>query len=186
MYSVADLHAGLLVTYRGKPYKIIESQHTKLGRGGALARTKLRNLLDSSVVSETFKGNDKIEPATVERFDMQYLYRDRSGLVLMDLANYDQATIPAGLIGSRVNYLAEGSNVVALMYQGRTIDIEIPTKLPLKVKQTDPGLQGDTAKAALKPATLETDAVVQVPLFVKTGDKIIVDTRNGSYVERAG
>lgn len=185
MYSVADLRKDLVVLYRGKPHKIVEYQHTKLGRGGAIARTKLKNLIDGSVVSETFKGNEKLEPATVERVDMQYLYRSGNNAVLMDLSNYEQSEVSASTLGNGLGFLAEGSNVVALRFEGRVIDIELPTKIALSVTETAPGLQGDTAKAALKPATLETGAQVQVPLFVKTGDKIRVDTRTGAYVERA-
>lgn len=169
----------------GVPYKILDSQHTKVARGGAIVRAKLRNLLDGSVRQETFKGNDKLEPANVQKIDMQYLYNDGGRLLLMNSQNYEQFTIAAADVGNGANFIAEGSNVIALVFNAKVIGLDIPAKMILKITQTEPGIQGDTAKAALKPAVLESGATIQVPLFIKSGDRVKVDTRSGSYIERA-
>ncbi len=174
-----------MIQLAGVPFRIVEYQHTQLGRGGAVVRTKLRNLLDGSVQSRSFKGNDKVEPARVDKVNMQYLYQDGFNLVLMDLQTYEQMQLEKQLAGSQADFLAEGSEVVALVFNNRVIGIELPAKLALKVAHTEPGSQGDTAKAALKPATLESGAIIKVPLFINTDDVVIVDTRTSSYVERA-
>lgn len=185
MYSVADLRKNLLINMGGVPYKIIESRHTKLGRGGAVVRTKLKNLIDSSVLSKTFQGSDKVEAAEVKKIDMQYLYQDGTNLHLMDPRSYEQTTLSQKVIGNQADYLVEGTVVVALEFNGRLINIEVPNKVSLAVSKTEPGVRGDTTGTALKPAVLETGAKVKVPLFIKEGDRVVIDSRTGQYVERA-
>jgi elongation factor P len=185
MYSLTELKKGTLVQLSGVPYQIIDSQHSKLGRGGAVVRTKLRNLKDGRILSQTFKGNDKVEPARIERKDMQYLYQEGSDLMLMDTDTYDQTKLATSSVGSSAKYLAPGSDVVALIFNGQVVGIELPKKITAVISHTEPGVRGDTSGTALKPAQLESGATVQVPLFIKTGDIVIVDTSNGSYLERA-
>lgn len=184
MYGVSDLKKDTLVQIDGVPYKIIDYQHTQLGRGGAIVKTKLKNLLNNTVLSKTFKGNEKVESAQVERLDMQYLYKQAERISLMDSTSYEQYGIDADTAGAAIKYLPEGSEVIALVFEGKVIGLELPKKLIVKVASTDAAVRGDTAKAAQKPARLETGASVQVPLFIKTGDSIRIDA-SGQYLERA-
>lgn len=184
MYSTSDLRKGLLIQLAGEPYKIIEFQHKSLGRGSAVVNTKLRNLIDGTVKSQTFKGNDKIESAEVRLVDMQFLYKDAVGLVFMNTDNYEQITIPANKITDDALYLKEGEVVIIQYFDGKPIGVNLPPKVELRVVKTTPAIRGDTAKAALKNATLETGLVIQAPLFIKEDDTVRVDTRTGEYIER--
>jgi elongation factor P len=185
MLSLTELKKGTLIDLDGKPHLIIDYQHTQLGRGGAVVRAKVKNLVDGSVRQETFKGSDRVNTARVDKIDMQFLYRQGNQVVLMDTSDYSQLTVPAEDVAEQLPYLNEGANVIALKYGQRIIGIELPFKVVLKVAKADPGVRGDTSKAALKTVELETGAKVQVPLFINQGESIRIDTRSGQYIERA-
>ncbi|MBI3983855.1 elongation factor P [Candidatus Microgenomates bacterium] len=184
MYGITELKKDVLITQAGVPYRVIESTHTQLGRGGAVVRAKLKNLLDGTVVTRTFKGNDKVESAQVDRVPLQYLYAEPAAVIFMDTQSYDQLPVAKSLVADQLAYLPEGAIATGLRFQGRIVGLELPVKVELKVTQSEPGVRGDTSGTALKPATLETGFVIKVPLFIKPGDLIRVDTRDGSYVER--
>ena len=184
MYSIADLKKEVLITLDGAPYKVVDSQHVSLGRGGAVMRTKLKNLLNGSVHERTFRPAEKIQPADVSRQPMQYLYRQDGELVFMNQTSYEQEPIAAETLGESARYLSEGTIATLLAFNGRVIGLEMPNTVYLTVTETEPGVRGDTATASLKPCTVETGVVVPVPLFINTGDVIKVDTRTGAYLER--
>lgn len=185
MISIAELKKDSIIQLEGKPYKVIEYQHAKMGRGGAVAKTKLKNLINGSVVSKTFAGSDKIEPADITYKKLQFLYSQGEQLFLMDSENYEQTEFSAKEAGGEAKFLSEGMEVTGLVFNGKIIGIELPKIITVKVAHTEPGVKGDTVSATLKPATIETGANVQVPLFVKQNDVIKVDTRSGQYVGRA-
>ncbi len=168
----------------GTLFQIVEFQHVKPGKGGAFVRTKLRNVRTGAVIDRTFNAGVNVGLAIVERRDKQYLYRDGDDFVFMDTETYDQHHIPATIVGDMANYLTEGATAVVPMYEGSAIGVELPASVVLRVAQTDPGVKGDRVSGALKPATLETGLVVQVPLFVDEGDLVKVDTRTGDYLTR--
>src|SRR5213593_1633140 len=182
--STNDLKRGMTLDLDGTLYQIIEFQHVKPGKGGAFVRTKLRNLKTGGVVDRTFNAGVDVGLAIVERRDMQYLYRDGGDLVFMDTDSYDQHHVPEAVVGDMANYLTEGATAVVAMHQSSALGVELPASVVLKVTGTDPGVRGDRVSGALKPATLETGMVVQVPLFVEEGDQVKVDTRSGEYLTR--
>jgi elongation factor P len=184
LISTADFKRGLTIELEGEVFQIVDFQHVKPGKGGAFVRTRLRNVRTGSVFDRTFRAGERLEMAHVERRPMQYLYRSGSDYVLMDLQTYDQMTLGPEKLGEQVKYLKEGLEVAVVMHQDRIIGVELPDTVELQVTQTDPGLRGDTASGGSKPATLETSAVVDVPLFINPGDIIRVDTRSGEYVAR--
>lgn len=185
MYSINDLKKEVLISVDGVPYRVVESQHVSLGRGGAVMRTKLKNLLNGTVLERTFRPAEKVAPAEITRAQMQYLYREGDQLHLMNETSFEQESVAAEILGNQANFLSEGSTVTTLHYQGKIIGVEMTKSVILQVNHTEPGVRGDTATAALKPATLETGAQVQVPLFINNGDRVKVDTRSGQYLERA-
>jgi len=180
-----DLRAGALIELDGVPYRVTDYTHKAMGRGGAVVQTKLKNLLTGGVVERSFRTADKIATADVSRANMQLLYREGSGLVFMNNDTYEQETVEADLLGDQARYVADGSTVTLLYFNGRVIGLEMPNAVFLEVTATEPGVRGDTATTALKPATLETGVQVNVPLFINEGDKIKVNTLNGNYLERA-
>jgi elongation factor P len=182
--STNDLKNGMTLELDGTLFQVIEFQHVKPGKGGAFVRTKLRNVRTGAVVERTFNAGVKVGLAIVERKEMQYLYPDADDFVLMDLDTYEQVHVPGDVMGDAADYLVEGGNGMVVMHQGVPIDVELPASMPLTVSTTDPAVKGDTRTNAMKPATLETGLVVQVPLFVEEGDRIKVDTRTGEYLER--
>ena len=184
MISTADFKRGLTIELEGEVFQLLDFQHVKPGKGGAFVRTKLRNVRTGNVFDRTFRAGERMEAAHVERKPMQYLYRSGSDYVLMDLDTYDQTTLAPEHFGDGVKYLKEGLEISVVTHNGRTIGVEMPDTVALQVTQTDPGLRGDTASGGSKPATLETDAVVDVPLFINTGDIIRVDTRTDEYLGR--
>ena len=184
MYSINDLKKEVLIALEGVPYRVVDSQHVSLGRGGAVRRTKLKNLLTGAVLERTFRPSEKIESAEVDRATMQYLYREGSALNFMDQQSYEQESIEEATIGDQAKFLAEGSNVTVLKFKSKVIGVDMPNSVFLTIASTEPGVRGDTATTAMKAATLETGASVQVPLFINEGDVIKVDTRTGSYLER--
>jgi elongation factor P len=179
-----DLKRGMTLSLDGTLYQVIEFQHVKPGKGGAFVRTKLRNLRTGGVVDRTFNAGVDVGLAIVERREMQYLYRDGDDLVFMDTSSYDQHHVPSAVVGDMAHYLTEGSTAVIPMHEGNAIGVELPASVVLRVAKTDPGVKGDRVSGALKPATLETGLVVQVPLFVDEGDLLKVDTRTGQYLTR--
>lgn len=185
MYSLTDLKANTKIELDGEPFVVVDYQHSKMGRGGAVMRTKLRNLRTGASVSKTFQGNDKIQPANLDRHTGQFLYSAGSDYTFMDTTTYEQFAIGANILGDQAKFLKEGLEVELLDFKGSIIAAELPIKVTYEVSDTDPGVKGDTVSGGSKPATLESGAVVTVPLFVQIGDKIKVDTRTGTYVERA-
>lgn len=185
MYGITDLKNNTKIELDGEPYVIIDNQHSKMGRGGAVMRTKLRNLRTGATLSKTFQGNDKVKPANLQRHTGQYLYGDKSSCTFMDTSSYEQLTLPADVLGDQVKYLKEGLEVEVLAFHDNPIAIELPIKVAYTVVDTDPGLKGDTVSGGSKPAVLESGVKVNVPLFIRVGDTIRVDTRTGSYLERA-
>jgi elongation factor P len=182
--STNDLKNGMTLELDGVLFQVLEFQHVKPGKGGAFVRTKLRNVKTGAVLEKTFNAGVKVGLAIVERKDMQYLYRDGDSLVFMDMETYEQVPVPVDIAGGAERYLSEGSTAQVAMHQGNPIAVDLPASLALTITETQPAVKGDTRQAALKPATLETGIVVQVPLFVETGERVKVDTRTGQYIER--
>ena len=184
MYSTTDFRKGLKIEIDGTPFEIIEFQHFKPGKGGAMVRTKLRNILTSRVQDNTFRSGEKVGRPDLETREMQYLYKEGTDLVFMDLSSYEQLHMPQETIGIKATYLKDSQIVQMLLYQGGPLDIELPVSIVLEVTETEPGAKGDTVSNVTKAATLETGAVVQVPLFVNIGDKVKIDTRSNEYLGR--
>jgi elongation factor P len=182
--STNEFKNGMTLELDGTLFQIVEFQHVKPGKGGAFVRSKLRNVKTGAVLERTFNAGVKVGLAIVERRDMQYLYADGDDLVFMDLQSYEQLHVPSAILGDAVGYLVEGGSAQVSTHDGVPIGVELAASMTLAVTKTDPGVKGDTRTGALKPATLETGIVVQVPLFVEEGEKIRVDTRSGAYIER--
>ncbi len=182
--STNDLKRGMTLDLEGTLYQIIEFQHVKPGKGGAFVRTKLRNVKTGAVVDRTFNAGVNVGLAIVERHEMQFLYLDGDSFVFMDTESYDQHPVPSEVVGDLANYLTEGATAIVSSYGGIAIGVDLPASVVLRVAHTDPGVKGDRVSGALKPATLETGLVVQVPLFVEEGDLVKVDTRSGEYLTR--
>jgi elongation factor P len=179
-----DIKNGSVLNLDGQLWNVVEFQHVKPGKGGAFVRTKLKNVTSGKVVDRTFNAGTKIDFATVDRRDFQYLYRDGDGFVFMDTEDYDQVTIPSSTVGDAANFMLENQNVQVALHDGEALYVELPTSVVLEVTYTEPGLQGDRSSAGTKPATLETGYEIQVPLFLEQGTKVKVDTRDGSYLGR--
>jgi elongation factor P len=185
MATTNDLKNGLVLNLDGQLWTVTEFQHVKPGKGGAFVRTTLKNVLSGKVVDKTFNAGTKVDTATVDKRSMTYLYKDGTDFVFMDGDTYDQIHVPAETVGGGADYLLENTEVVVAVHEGVALYVELPVTLELVVEHTDPGLQGDRSTGGTKPATLETGAQIQVPLFVNTGDKLKVDTRDGRYLGRA-
>jgi elongation factor P len=179
-----DLKNGLVLNLDGQLWSVTAFQHVKPGKGGAFVRTTLKNVMTGKVVDKTFNAGTKVDTATVDRRDMTYLYRDGSDFVFMDGDTYDQIPIPEGTVAGAADYLLENQVAMVALHEGVPLYIELPSSVELLVSHTDPGLQGDRSTGGTKPATLETGAEIQVPLFLTTGEKIKVDTRDGRYLGR--
>ena len=164
---------------------VVEFQHVKPGKGGAFVRTKLKRVAGGAVLERTFRADEKVPLAVIDKREMQYLYREGDALVFMDNETYDQLHVQTSDLGGTVSYLKEGDTAILQMYQSRVVGVELPAAVELTVAETEPGVQGDRVSGARKPATLETGLVVQVPLFVEPGERIKVDTRSGEYLARA-
>jgi elongation factor P len=180
-----DLKNGLVLNLDGQLWTVVEFQHVKPGKGGAFVRTKLKNVLSGKVVDKTFNAGVKVETANVDRREMQYLYRDGGELVFMDTSSYDQLHIPATTVGDVVHFLLENQNAIVGLHDGVPLFVELPASVALTIDYTEPGLQGDRSTGGTKPARLETGYEIAVPLFITTGEKVKVDTRDGSYLGRA-
>ena len=185
MYGVTDLKKGVLITLDGKPYRVIDYAQKVMGRGGSIVNVRLKNLLDGSVIPKTFKGAEKIEPASVENRTVQFLYRDGDTFYFMDGQSFEQFELSDDVVSSDIaEYLKEGNEVDLQSYQGKVINVELPNNLLLEVTYTENVVKGDTTSSVLKDATLETGKVIKVPAFIKIGDIVKVDTRTGDYLER--
>jgi elongation factor P len=182
--STNDLKNGMTLNVDGALWTVLEFLHHKPGKGQAVVRTKLRNVRTGAVQERTFKADEKVGLAIVERREMQYLYREGDHLVLMDTGSYEQLHVPLEVVGDAVSYLVEGAMCMVPMYEGNAIGVELPAAVVLSVSRTEPGVKGDRVSGATKRATLETGITVQVPLFVEQGDRVKVDTRSGDYLTR--
>ena len=185
MIASNDLRPGMKILLDASVYQVVEYQHHKPGKGGAIVRTKLKNLKTGAVLDRTFRPEEKIPLAEIEERKMQFLYRQEELFYFMDTSNYDQISLRADQLRSATNYLKEGETISIQFHNEEPVDVVLPIFVPLKVASTDPGVRGDTASGGSKPATLETGMVVQVPLFIEVGDVVRVDSRTGTYVERA-
>ena len=182
--DTSQFRNGLKIELDGEPFTVIYFQHVKPGKGGAFVRTKVRNLKNGKVLERRFRSGERVELADVEERKMQYLYQDGEQLVFMDTQNYDQIPFSADQVGDARKFLKENLEVDVLFWRGRPLNVELPSFITAVITRCEPGIKGDTASNVTKPATLETGAIVQVPLFVKEGETIRVDTRSGEYVER--
>ena len=183
--STNDLKNGMSLDLPEGLFSVVEFQHVKPGKGGAFVRTKLKNIMSGKVVDRTFNAGVKVDVANVDRREMQYLYREGGDFVFMDMTDYDQPRVPASVVGDAANYLLEEQTVTVAFNDGTPLYVDLPAAVELTISQTDPGVQGDRSTGGTKPATLQTGATVQVPLFISTGEKIKVDTRTGQYLGRA-
>jgi elongation factor P len=179
-----DLKNGLVLNIDGQLWSVVNFQHVKPGKGGAFVRTTLKNVLSGKVVDRTFNAGVKVDTANVDRREMTYLYSDGTEYVFMDPDTYDQVSIQPGVVGDAANYMLENSTVVVARHDADPLYVELPASVELDIAHTEPGVQGDRSTGGTKPATLETGAEVQVPLFVSVGDKIKVDPRDGRYLGR--
>ena len=184
MATTNDLKNGLVLNFDGQLWTVIEFQHVKPGKGGAFVRTTLKNVLSGKVVDRTFNAGTKVETANVDKRSMSFLYKEGADFVFMDGDTYDQLHIPAETVGGNADYLLDNMEATVAVHDGVPLFIELPTSVELIISHTDPGLQGDRSTGGTKPATLETGAEIQVPLFVSTGEKVKVDTRDGRYLGR--
>ena len=185
MATTNDLKNGMTLNLDGQLWNVIEFQHVKPGKGGAFVRTKMRSVLSGKVVEKTFNAGVKVEVASVEKRNMQYLYRDGEDFMFMDSTNYDQISVSKQTVGEAVDYLLENAGVVVAMHEGNPLFIEMPASVELVITYTEPGLQGDRSSGGTKPATVETGITIQVPLFIKQDEEVLVDTRTGAYLGRA-
>ena len=182
--STNDLKNGMTLDLDDGLFNVVEFQHVKPGKGGAFVRTKLRNARTGAVLERTFRADEKVEQAVIDKAEMQYLYLEGSDYVFMDNSTYDQMHVAPASLGDAASYMLPGSNILMMLYKGEIIGVELPAAVELTVTETEPGIQGDRVSGARKPATLETGLVVQVPLFINPGDRVRVDTRSGDYITR--
>jgi elongation factor P len=179
-----DLKNGLVLNLDGQLWTVVEFQHVKPGKGGAFVRTKLKNVLSGKSVDKTFNAGVKVETATVDKRDMQYLYQDGADFVFMDTESYEQLHVTGATVGDAAKFMLENQEAVVAIHEGTPLYVELPAAVELEITYTEPGLQGDRSTGGTKPATLETGAEVAVPLFITTGEKVKVDTRSGEYLGR--
>jgi elongation factor P len=184
MISVNDFKTGLTIEVDGGIWQVIEFQHVKPGKGAAFVRSKLRNLRTGAIQEKTFRAGEKVSKAHIDNRKMQYLYASGDNHVFMDNETYDQIELPSKQIEHELKFLKENMDVSIMMFQTETLGVQLPTTVTLEVTETEPGIKGDTASGGTKPATVETGLVVQVPFFVNEGDKLIINTSDGSYVSR--
>jgi elongation factor P len=181
-----DLKNGIVLNIDGQLWSVVEFQHVKPGKGGAFVRTKLKNVLSGKVVDRTFNAGMRVETATVDKRDMQYLYKDGSDYIFMDSTSYEQIPVGETTVGESSHFLLENQSAVVAVHAGTPLYVELPASVVLEITYTEPGLQGDRSTGGTKPATLETGYDIQVPLFLETGTKVKVDTRTGDYLGRVG
>ena len=179
------MRPGQTLEIEGSLFTIVNYQHVKPGKGQAFVKTKLKNVKSGAVTDKTFRADEKVNLAVLDKREMQYLYADDAGLVFMDNENYEQVHVDPELLGEARRFLKDGTVCLIPVYEGTPIGAELPVSVELAITETEPGVKGDRVSGALKPATVETGAVVQVPLFFETGDRIKIDTRTGEYMSRA-
>ncbi|MEI8082213.1 MAG: elongation factor P [Actinomycetes bacterium] len=184
MASTNDLKNGMVLNIDGKLWTVVEFQHVKPGKGPAFVRTKLKDVMSGKVVDKTFNAGLKVDTATIDKRTMQYSYKDGDDFVFMDMDTYDQTMVSAATVGDAAKYLLENQEAVVAVHEGVPLFVELPASVVLVIAHTEPGLQGDRSTGGTKPATLETGAEVSVPLFLNVGERIKVDTRDGSYISR--
>ena len=184
MATTNDLKNGMTLSIDGQLWNVVEFQHVKPGKGGAFVRTKLKNVRSGAVIDRTYRADEKLEQAIVDKREMQYLYSDGDQYVFMDNTTYDQRHVDRDALGDAAKYLKEGDAAILQLYKDEIVGVDLPASVELEVTETEPGVQGDRVSGARKPATLETGLVVSVPLFVNTGDRVKVDTRSGEYLTR--
>lgn len=185
MISVNDFKTGLTIEVDGGLWRVVDFQHVKPGKGAAFVRSKLKNLRTGAVQEKTFRAGEKVQKAQIDNRKMQYLYENGGNYVFMDMETYEQIEIPGEKIENELKYILENSEVNIIMYGSEILGIELPKTVTLTVKETEPGIRGDTSSGGTKPATMETGLVVNVPFFVNEGDKLVINTADGSYVSRA-
>ncbi len=185
MATTNDLKNGMVLNLDGQLWSVVEFQHVKPGKGGAFVRTKLKNVLSGKVVEKTFNAGLKVDVANVDRREMQYLYQDSSDWVFMDTQSYDQIHVPAPVVGDSAHFMLENQDATVALHEGTPLYVELPAAVELTVEYTEPGVQGDRSTGGTKPARLETGYEIAVPLFIVSGEKVKVDTRDGSYLGRA-
>lgn len=185
MISAGDFRNGVTFDLDGQVFQIVEFMHVKPGKGAAFVRTKIRNVMTGATVERTFNPSDKMQKATIERKDMQYLYNDADLFYFMDVVNYEQIPVNRDTLGDSLKFVKENTVVMVLSYNGNVFGIEPPNFVELEIIETEPGFKGDTATGATKIAKVETGALIKVPLFVNQGDVVKIDTRSGDYMERA-
>lgn len=183
--SSNDLKNGMALNLPEGLMTVVEFQHVKPGKGGAFVRTKLKNYRTGAVIDKTFRADEKLGLAVIDKREMQYLYREGEAIVFMDNSSYEQESVSLAALGESLNYMKEGDTVILPTYNGEVVGVELPAAVTLTITETEPGVQGDRVSGARKPATLETGLVVQVPLFVEAGEVVKVDTRTGEYLSRA-
>ena len=185
MISAGDFRNGITLEIEGAVYQIVEFQHVKPGKGAAFVRTKIKNVMTGSVVERTFRPTEKFPSARIDRVDMQYLYADGDLYNFMDVNTYEQIALSTDVVGDALKFVKENETVKVCSYNGKVFSVEAPLFVELEITDTEPGFKGDTATGATKPATLETGAQINVPLFVNQGDRVKIDTRTGEYLSRA-
>lgn len=185
MMNLSDIKTGKTISLNNEPYLVIFHQHSKIGRAGAVLRTKLKNLRTGAILEKNFQGSDKVEEAEIGKSKARYLYREGENYYFMDNASYEQFSLPKSVLGNLTNYLIDGTEVIILNYNNNPINIELPIKMEFRVAEAPPAIRGNTADGGSKQVTLETGIKVSTPLFVKEGDVIRINTETGEYVERA-
>ena len=184
MASTNDLKNGMVLDLDGQLWQVLWFQHHKPGKGNTVVRTKLKHVLTGKIVDRTFNSDTKVDTATVDRRDMTYLYHDGDGFVFMDDTTFEQVSIPDATVGDAKDYMLENQTATVALHEANPLYIDLPSSVELEITYTEPGLQGDRSTGGTKPATLETGKQIQVPLFITTGEKVKVDTRDGSYLGR--
>jgi elongation factor P len=185
MLSLSEIKAGKVIIVNGEPYVIVKTDHHKMGRGGAVLKVKLRNLINGNMLDRTFQGNEKAEEADTEIKKANFLYKDTAEAYFMDNASYEQFGLPIETLGEKINYLKDGTDVDILYFQGKPVAVELPVKVALKVVSAPPGVKGNSAGSVTKVIELETGHKINAPMFINEGDVIKVNTDTGEYVERA-
>jgi len=185
MLSLSEIKLGKLIQIAGEPYVVIKAEHHKMGRGGAVLKTKLRNLINGNVLEKTFQGNDKAEEAETEKRKANFMYKDENAAYFMDNESYEQFDLPLEQIGEKVKFLKEGTDVDTLYFENRPVAMDLPVKMKFKVVSAPPGVRGNSAGSVTKQVELETGATIAAPLFIEEGETIVVNTDTGEYVERA-
>ena len=185
MATSNDIKNGTVIKENGQLWSVVEFQHVKPGKGGAFVRTKQKNVVSGKIIDKTYNAGAKIETANVDRRDFQYLYQDGADFVFMDKTDYDQITVAAAVVGDASKFMLENQDVQIGLHDGEPLYLELPASVTLEITYTEPGLQGDRSTGGNKPATVETGAEIQVPLFVESGTRVKIDTRTGEYLGRA-